>query len=87
MPKNIKVAFGKYHSDFHKRQPITQIKNVKRVIIQPLYQDRTGNYGSDLAVLVLSDAVKLSSDIHPACIDWNARDTIYHFQNNSIGLV
>ncbi|GLV43632.1 Transferrin 3 [Carabus blaptoides fortunei] len=86
LAKNIKVAFGKYYTDFHKRQHITQIRNIQRVITQPLYQDRTGNYGSDLAVLVLSDPVKLSSEIHPACIDWNLRDTIYHFKNNSIGL-
>lgn len=86
-PENMRVALGKYYSDINKKQAFTQIRNIEQIIVQPLYQDQAGNYGSDLAILVMQKSVVLSQFIRPICIDWELHDMSHHLQEGNEGLV
>lgn len=46
-----------------------------------------GNYGSDLAVMILSEPVEFNVYIRPVCIDWNLHDITDHLAQNSLGTV
>lgn len=83
----MKIALGKFYSDLSKKQDFTQIINVKNVIIHPLYQDQSGNYGSDIAVLELEHNAELSQFVAPICLDWTRHDMDKHLTEGSIGLV
>lgn len=65
---------GKYHS-------------VQSIHMHPLYLDKYGNYGSDIALLQLSTPVELSDDILPVCIDWKLDDITAHLSHRNIGIV
>lgn len=65
---------GRYHS-------------VQSVHMHPLYLDKYGNYGSDIALLQLVTPVELSDDILPVCIDWKLADITAHLSHRSIGIV
>jgi hypothetical protein len=41
--------------------------------MQSAHQDQSGNYGSDLAVLVLASPVEFSPAVQPVCIDWGLK--------------
>lgn len=61
--------------------------SVRQIRMHPLYQDRYGNYGSDVALLELTDAVQLGADALPVCIDWQLDDISEHLQHASLGVV
>lgn len=82
-----KIALGKYYSDFNKIEKNAQVREVKEIVTQPLYQDKNGNYGSDLSILVLNEPIHLSPSIHPACIDLNLKNINYQLQEGNLGLV
>ncbi|CAG2060472.1 unnamed protein product [Timema podura] len=69
-PGTLRVALGKYYRDFNKQQDFTQIRDVKEIVIQPAYQDLGGNYGSDIAVLLMASPIEFSPVVRPLCIDW-----------------
>nr|CAD7396743.1 unnamed protein product [Timema cristinae] len=69
-PGTLRVALGKYYRDFNKQQDFTQIRDVKEIVIQPAYQDLGGNYGSDIAVLLMASPIEFSPVVRPVCIDW-----------------
>lgn len=57
------------------------------IIMQPLYQDISGNYGSDIALLIMSEPVKLSKFVKPICLDWNLEYVTKHLEENNLGTV
>ncbi|RZB39248.1 Trypsin, Ldl recept a, and/or Sushi domain containing protein, partial [Asbolus verrucosus] len=83
----LQVALGKHYSDYHKLEDYVQIRNISKIIRQPLYQDLVGNYGSDIAILVLSNPAEFSPVIRPACIDWELDDITDHLTKNNLGLI
>lgn len=85
--REIRVALGKYFSDFNKSEDYTQIFQIQQIFLQPLYQDSLGNYGSDIAVIVLNEPVKFSKFIRPICIDWNLEYVGNHLKENNKGMV
>lgn len=87
LPNAFKIALGKYSSDFSTRQPAEQIRDVSQIIVQPHYQDLFGNYGSDIAVIVLKTNVQFSPFVTPVCIDWNLHDINEHLSEKSLGVV
>lgn len=86
-PDTMKAALGKYYVNFNITQGFTQIIDVQNIIIQPLYQDVLGNYGSDIAIIILSKTVNFSPYVSPVCVDWELHDITEHLSNNSIGMV
>lgn len=85
--KMLQVALGKRYSDFYKEEDSVQYRNISQIIRQPLYQDLLGNYGSDIAILVLEESIEFTSVVRPACIDWNLEDITEHIIDNNIGFV
>lgn len=62
--------------------------SVRQIRMHPLYQDRYGNYGSDVALLELDAPLELGFDALPVCIDWQLDDiSEKHLQHDSLGLV
>lgn len=61
--------------------------NVQSIHMHPLYLDKYGNYGSDIALLQLKTQLELSADILPVCIDWKLDDITAHLSHRSIGIV
>jgi hypothetical protein len=55
--------------------------------MQPAYQDQSGNYGSDLAVLVLASAVEFSPAVQPVCIDWDLKAIDNDLSEGNLGTV
>ncbi|XP_018324255.1 modular serine protease-like isoform X2 [Agrilus planipennis] len=86
-PHTIKVALGKYFSDYKMKQDFTVFAEIDKIITQPLYQDLNGNFGSDIAILILKVAIQYSDFIKPICLDWNLYDITEHLTENSIGTV
>ncbi|KAF5300807.1 hypothetical protein FQR65_LT09110 [Abscondita terminalis] len=84
--QTLKVALGKYYRTFENLEEYTQIFDVDKTIQQPLYQDLLGNYGSDIAILILNESVIFSEFVSPVCIDWTL-DNAQHLEENSLGMV
>jgi hypothetical protein len=55
--------------------------------MQPAYQDQSGNYGSDLALLVLASPVKFSPAVQPVCIDWDLKSIDNDLSEGNLGTV
>ncbi|XP_046386810.1 modular serine protease-like [Ischnura elegans] len=81
------AALGKYHRDYTRRQELTQIKELKEIIMNPSYLDRQGNYESDIALLVLSSPVTLTAVAQPVCLDWDDLRENLDLSPPSIGTV
>lgn len=86
-PTELKVALGKYKTDFNATEPWAQIMDVKEIIMQPLYQDIFGNYGSDIAIIVFEKDVKLSQFVQPVCLDWKFEHVGGHLKQDNLGVV
>lgn len=67
---DIQIALSKYESDYDKKDEYTLIFSVERIVIHPLYQDLSGNYGSDISLLIINSTILFSEFIKPICIDW-----------------
>lgn len=59
----------------------------RQVVPHPLYLDRDGNYGSDLALIEIDEVVRLSDFFHPVCLDWLLDDIASNLRDQSVGLV
>lgn len=59
----------------------------KQVITHPLYLDKIGNYGSDIALIEINETIYFSDFIQPICIDWDLDDITAHLSDQSLGLV
>lgn len=68
-----KVLLASLSSNFSDQSSYTQIHDVTEIIIQDSYLDQQGNYGSDIAILILKKSAKLGPDVLPACIDWQGK--------------
>lgn len=86
---DVKIAIGKRHSRFTRSDDdkLAQFFDVVRIIRHPLYLDRLGNYGSDIALVQLNASVTLSDDIHPACIDWDLDDITSDLSRHNVGMI
>jgi hypothetical protein len=86
---DVKIAIGKRHSGYAVTDDdkLAQFFDVVRIIRHPLYLDRLGNYGSDIALVQLNVSVTLSDDIHPACIDWDLDDITSHLTRSRVGML
>lgn len=62
------------------------MRDVDRIVLQDSYQDFEGNYGSDLALLILKKPAIINSHVLPACIDWSNKFDITQ-RVGDIGLV
>lgn len=82
----LKVVLGGYSSDFNNQGEDAQVFGVKNIELQYSYQDHEGNYGSDLALLILERPVIINSNVRPACIDWDNDNDVVQ-RNGEIGLV
>lgn len=79
---NSKLNYGDY-DDFTARH-----FSAKQIITHPVYVDRLGNYGSDIALIQLDDNVELDDYILPICIDWNFNEIMsYEHGSPSVGIV
>ncbi|KAL1490318.1 hypothetical protein ABEB36_013033 [Hypothenemus hampei] len=84
-PENaVKVAAGKFLTDFYVKEPDSQIMNVTRIILHPLYQDSLGNYGSDIALIQLQGHFRFSDYIRPTCINWTLRNVVQDLKDSPI---
>lgn len=86
---DLKIAIGKRHINFTvlPDEPLVQFFDAAHIFRHPLYLDKIGNYGSDIALVELNQSVALSDDIHPACIDWELDDITAHLSRDQIGTI
>lgn len=84
---DIVFFIGKIHNNFTilKDEKDAKLYGVKKVIRHPLYLDQIGNYGSDIAVVLLNETVELNDDIHPVCLDLKLEEIVKHLKGGSIG--
>ncbi|XP_069688228.1 clotting factor C-like [Periplaneta americana] len=85
--ESLRVVLGKFHREFRVNEEVTQIKDVKQIIMQPTYQDLGGNYGSDVAILVLGSPVEFSPVVQPVCIDWDLKAIDNDLTEGNLGMV
>lgn len=85
--KYLKFAFSKYQADFDRMDETTQIRDVEKIFTRPEYIDVRSNYGSDIAVVFLSNPVKFTEHVRPACLDWDLSSTAFHLESGRIGRV
>lgn len=74
--QEVKVVAGKRVSDFYAPDPDSQVSDVEDIVVHPLYQDSLGNYGSDIAIILLQEAFGFSSTIQPICMNWSLRNIL-----------
>lgn len=67
--------------------PFARTLAVRQIRMHPLYQDRYGNYGSDVALVEIAGRAELGADALPVCIDWHLDDITEHLQHASLGYV
>lgn len=72
-PQNLKVTLNGNSSDLENQNLDARVVEVAKIQVQDSYQDYLGNYNSDIAILVLSEAAKIDSKVVPACLDWRNR--------------
>lgn len=87
-PSDIKLAFRSTKSILNDTiDEYALYFNVKQIIVHPLYLDKFGNYGSDIALLEVNETIEFSDHILPVCIDWNLDDITSHLSDQSLGFV
>lgn len=57
---------------------------VAEIKIPHSYTDQQGNYGSDIAILLLNSSLQFSELLQPICVDWEEK---LDFSDNSVGKV
>eukprot|EP00102_Acyrthosiphon_pisum_P023897 XP_016661107.1 PREDICTED: low-density lipoprotein receptor-related protein isoform X4 [Acyrthosiphon pisum] len=78
-----KVGVGKYKSDITiKDNEFTQIFDVGLIYLKEGYYGSSGFHAEDLAIIVLSNKLKLSDVVMPVCVDWSKR---YSVLNGAVG--
>ncbi|XP_034952205.1 modular serine protease-like [Chelonus insularis] len=77
-PETIKVIFNGFSSNFtiNEFDENAQIRQVSSIKLQQAYQDHEGNYGSDIAILILTEPVILTANIKPICLNWSPESDI-----------
>lgn len=83
---DVKIAIGKQYSNITVQldEPNAKVFTVLRIFRHPLYLDKIGNYGQDIALVELNETVQLNDDIHPICLDWDNDD---YLAPNQLGIV
>lgn len=59
----------------------------RSIIVHPTYFGQLGNFGSDIALIEISQSVEIDETIFPVCIDWNLDDISLHIANESLGII
>lgn len=83
---DVKIGIGKRYSkiEIQSDEIDGKIFSVSRIHRHPMYLDRNGNYGQDIALVELIERVELSENIHPICVDWQSNDIV---GDNQLGIV
>lgn len=87
-PETIRVVFSGFSSNYtmNEQNTETQILKVSDIKIQQMYRDHEGNYGSDLAILILDEPVIITTNVKPVCLDWRAGSDV-SLRSEEMGLV
>lgn len=85
---DVKIAIGKRYSNItiYSDETSAVIFTASRIYRHPMYLDKIGNYGQDIALVELGELVKLNDEIHPICIDWQ-NDDDNNLAENQLGIV
>lgn len=78
----VRVAFGILSSNLTEAEEDAQVIDVESIRLQSAYQDHEGNYGSDIALLILKAAVTIGSTVSPACLPQRLDATLTEAQEN-----
>lgn len=86
--ENLKISLGNTKVQYNESDdlPVRRFA-AKQIIAHPLYLDKFGNYGSDIALIEINGMVEFSDYILPICIDWNLDDITSHLSDQSLGVV
>lgn len=71
---NILIVFNKIHREYRKDEFRSEPFFVKETAVPAIYQDREGDYRSDIAIILLTKHVDISEYIKPACLPWNMNE-------------
>lgn len=80
------VVLGATSTQYKTNDSLQQQFNAKRIILHPLYLDRLGNYGSDIALIEFDGTLQLSDFMLPICIDWTMSDSSSYLINSTVGI-
>nr|XP_012214846.1 PREDICTED: uncharacterized protein LOC105667577 [Linepithema humile] len=84
----VRVAFGILSSDLREAGENAQVIDVESIELQGAYQDHESNYASDIALLILKEAVTINSIVGPVCLPRNPDAILAESQKNGgLGLV
>lgn len=81
------MVFGSTKSHLNETDDFVETFTIKRIIKHPLYFDKYGNYGSDIALIEINGIVDFSDRILPVCVDWELDDITSHLSDQSLGMV
>ncbi|XP_062698696.1 modular serine protease [Aedes albopictus] len=83
------VTAGKYRRELNAVESLpAQILRVRELITQPQYQDFSGYYNLDIAIIVLSDFIVFKSYVRPICLERDLRtESEKRIKPNSLGRV
>lgn len=76
-----------YYNDSDSVYSFAKHFTLKNIYMHPLYLDKYGNYGSDIALLEINETVEFTESILPVCIDWDLDDITSHLAHQSLGWV
>ncbi|XP_015191015.1 PREDICTED: uncharacterized protein LOC107074068 [Polistes dominula] len=88
-PETIRAAFGILSNTLNETLQVNaQVFEIDKIEIQNSYQDHEGNYGSDIALLILKIAVKINNVVRPVCVDLQSDLTLLEaWKNGDSGFV
>lgn len=81
--ESLRIVLGATTSKLEDSPAMQHALKAKRIVLHPLYLDRFGNYGSDIALVEFGLRVELSEHVLPICLDRSATALDRH----SIGVV
>ncbi|XP_058058346.1 modular serine protease-like [Anopheles bellator] len=84
-----RIVAGKYRRDLATIEALpVQIFQLQEILHQPQYQDFSGYYNLDIAIVVLSDFISFRTYIRPICLERNLRtESEKRIKPNSLGRV
>lgn len=86
-PQQVIIGLGNTRAHYNSSEDrFVDYYKARNIVKHPLYLDKHGNYGSDIALIEISGNVPFTDFIRPICIDWELDDITSHLADQSLGI-